>query len=278
MVFQRLLLVAVFSGLATAANAQLIDESLDGSTWTIVTGDDPTSVIVEPLGRRIRVSVTSYRLDDLQGRHITDLTDQELIDLVDTMDTQIRVARGISVIKCTMGSSGDFFFADAGLPVWVDVAGGAGKDVLAGTEHADILEGGPDADFLVGGPGKDVLFGGADGVQDTLLGGPDADQFFVGQVCQWQRAKQGKGPGDKKPEGLEGEKESVTLPDDLLWRLFKRGLVISEDGWVEQNIDLSEPIVDVENLPVLEWACEYEDVILDFDDEEDSLFLVPVEN
>ena len=63
--------------------------------------------------------------------------------------------------------------------------GGAGNDVLRGTNEADTLNGGDNNDVLVGREGDDVLDGGNDqniylpgAGADTVEGGPGLDIVF----------------------------------------------------------------------------------------------------
>ena len=68
----------------------------------------------------------------------------------------------------------------------VTIDGGAGDDLIIGTDLADVLAGGDDHDQIEGGAGLDILVGGSG--DDILIGGTEADTF------QW-------GGGDEGAQG-----------------------------------------------------------------------------
>lgn len=55
------------------------------------------------------------------------------------------------------------------------ISGGAGNDVLHGTDGVDVLDGDSGRDLVDGGAGPDQIFDTPDGVPDTLLGGKGVD-------------------------------------------------------------------------------------------------------
>jgi hypothetical protein len=71
----------------------------------------------------------------------------------------------------------------AKLPIRVRIEGGAGDDVLTGSNVMDALVGGPGNDRLSGGFGRDVLFGGSGA--DRLAGGAD-DDILIGASTDYE--------------------------------------------------------------------------------------------
>ena len=71
----------------------------------------------------------------------------------------------------------------AKLPIRVRIEGGAGDDVLTGSNLMDALVGGPGNDRLSGGLGRDVLFGGSGA--DRLAGGAD-DDILIGASTDYE--------------------------------------------------------------------------------------------
>src|SRR5262249_39576954 len=71
------------------------------------------------------------------------------------------------------GGSGNDVLEARGLHTNATLIGGAGNDVLVGTESDDVLDGGDDNDQLFGGGGTDTMNGG-DG-NDFLDGGAGQD-------------------------------------------------------------------------------------------------------
>lgn len=267
----RTIWVAVLAVLTSTANAQLLTEEIDGGeTWQIVTGNDPTSVYVSNYGNHIQVIVTSYRLEDLNGRHLSQLSDDEVVDLADTMEVRLRVAEDVERIECRLGESGDFFAASEDLKVSVEVYGGPGIDMIGGSSQDDELDGGPDADVLIGGPGKDSLYGGADGAEDHLIGNEGPDLFFVGCIKAWRRTF----PDKKSDQG----KQVTTLPTDWRKLLADKKVPNLQIAWVTANVNTSEPLIDPNDPPSIEEYCIQEDLVLDLNvDEGDLVIDIPVE-
>ena len=105
---------------------------------------------------------------------------------------EITIANGgvIDLTNSVFEYWGDFFLSSSGNTIDftgstftnagydLQVTGGAGADVITGTDRGDGLTGGGANDSLVGGGGNDTLDGGAD--NDTLIGGLGNDRLTGG--------------------------------------------------------------------------------------------------
>jgi Ca2+-binding RTX toxin-like protein len=131
-----------------------------------------------------------------------------------------------------------------GLPVVVNLTGGAGADVLLGNALADTLRGGLGDDTLVGYAGADLLVGG-DGL-DRLLGGEGGDLYLI----ELARDHQGAEVNDLGSSGIDELRFAETKTSTLTLYAGDRGLervVIGtglgatalSSGTISLNIDAS---------------------------------------
>lgn len=91
----------------------------------------------------------------------------------------------------------DVILMSPNYPTSIRIYGGAGHDVISGTNQADLLIGGPGDDVISGLAGNDRIEGGAG--SDLIDGGAGADVIFTG-------------PAGIGPHGLTGRIAGVTLP------------------------------------------------------------------
>jgi RTX calcium-binding nonapeptide repeat (4 copies) len=80
-------------------------------------------------------------------------------------------------------------------------SGGAGKDVLVGSQHPDALDGGRGPDLLAGGGAGDLLEGGRG--DDEIAGGAGGDEIAAGRGADEVRAGAGNdriSVGDFQPD------------------------------------------------------------------------------
>ena len=108
--------------------------------------------------------------------------------------------------------------APVGLPVVVNLTGGAGADRLLGNALADSLRGGAGDDTLVGYAGADLLVGG-DGL-DRLLGGEGSDLYLI----ELARDHQGAEVNDLGTSGIDELRFSELKTSTLTVFAGDRGL------------------------------------------------------
>jgi Ca2+-binding RTX toxin-like protein len=82
-------------------------------------------------------------------------------------------------------------------PLWAQLWGGAGEDVITGGDSADHIDGGPDADIIDAGLGNDLVCAGASsgGPFDAVDGGGGDDRIWGGDSSL---------PGDAVIDGSNG--------------------------------------------------------------------------
>lgn len=158
----------------------------------------------------------------------------------------------------------EFFFEELG-PLTFSLAqgrkGGAGHDIVVGTESADMLWGGGNWDLLFGGAGDDMLFGGA-GIDllnggpgnDTLTGG-DANDIFVFHAGDGRDtiAVSGSTPGDQiyMPDVAHmDDLRFVRNGDDLVIRSVSGGnkIIISNHFSSENPNSVSALVLGADNV------------------------------
>jgi len=132
--------------------------------------DSPSSALsVEHLDSNSQIIATDIETLVVNGG----IEDDEIYILADLGDTDLKVldlrgGDGDDIIDAQHITSTDLF---------VQIAGGAGNDVLIGGAGHDVLAGGTGNDELMGGYGNDTLDGG-DG--DDVLDGQDGDDTLLG--------------------------------------------------------------------------------------------------
>ena len=138
--------------LESLENRRLLSVSLHNGTLNII-------------GTRTRNAVT------------VQIVKQDLIVTENGVASRFDVSK-VTGIHADLGAGNDYFSASQ-IAIPATVLGGAGNDVIQGTQNKDLLAGGRGNDNLAGNDGADTLIGGAG--NDTLQGDDGADQFFGGK-------------------------------------------------------------------------------------------------
>jgi len=149
----------------------------------ITSGGATGKDMLEPLENRRLLSVSlsggTLRIVGTPTRNAVtiQIVKQDLIVTDNGIASTFDVAK-VTGISADLGAGNDYFSASQ-IAIPATVLGGAGNDVIQGTQNADLLAGGRGNDNLAGNDGADTLIGGAG--NDTLQGDDGADHFFGGR-------------------------------------------------------------------------------------------------
>ena len=178
------LAMALAAGIATAADAATtVDYEPAGPTGERIT------VVAEP-GRSNSISIQALGDGVVAIRDVLEPVASG-DERCSNSDEHEVVCQSFNVVmRADLGDGDDVLFSEAA----VTADGGAGNDLLTGSDHADVLTGGAGEDLLDGRAGPDTLSGGADrdtasyaarldapspGAGVTVNRGPAADDGFA---------------------------------------------------------------------------------------------------
>lgn len=171
-----------------------IESVVGGNSGDLIVGSDNVANFLAGKGGKDTIEGLSGN-DTIRGGLAADKLDGD--DGIDTVDYTDAVSR-VTVRLWNQTASGDVAAAGDTLAGFEDVFGGAGDDLIAGSDGvSNYIVGNRGNDALQGLSGNDTLVGGSG--NDSLWGGTGNDRFAFAPGCGADRIYDmtaGSGPGD----------------------------------------------------------------------------------